>query len=179
MKRKANCASSVQSSLIIPADHFKSDVCTQIGKTLTRTSWLIKAISENLIPLQRSVNYLHLFLNTASQHQLLRVVVWSWCRTQVPQGRANVGVEDPTARGVKNEKAVIHRGGRPCEGGLTNVFRFRDTSERLMRVTAGRGTVRGLVPNVRVYMNSLFTVPKSVRQENTDSCWPVLWIQTY
>lgn len=54
-------------------------------------------------------------------------------------------MEDPTARGVKNEKAVIHRGGRPCEGGLTNVFRFRDTSERLMRVTAGRGTVRAYV----------------------------------
>jgi hypothetical protein len=36
---------------------------------LTRTSCLIKAISKDLIPFQRSVNYLHLFLNTA-QHNV-------------------------------------------------------------------------------------------------------------
>lgn len=32
---------------------------------LRRTSCLIKAIRKDLIPFQRSVNYLHLFLNTA------------------------------------------------------------------------------------------------------------------
>lgn len=46
---------------------------------LTRTSWLIKAISEDLIPFQRSVNCFHLFLNTASQRQ------WLW-RCAVPRG---------------------------------------------------------------------------------------------
>lgn len=71
MKREPDCASSVQSYLIMPADLLKSNVCTQTGRRHKRTSWLIKAISEDLIPFQRRVNYLYLFLNTASQHQLL------------------------------------------------------------------------------------------------------------
>lgn len=81
-------------------------------------------MGEDLILFKYFVNYLHLFLNTASQHQLLG--------DTVKDAVLEFNLDEPwIAHHVKGRMPSLTALLNTSEGGLTTVFRFLDTNESL------------------------------------------------